>query len=519
MKYSPLIRHLVKATGEARIAGEDLASRLSQRFLGESDIIRKSLFHAVCDPRFMLHAVGTMKWTRLAKKHLEAFATKLMKIDGLTTEIALELLDECLNEWFMLMMDDINTDQEFKTYSEKLVEENNKREDKLEKTLNQFMKQIDPQIKEEDQETTEDQKVTEDEELTEDENEEEYEVEKDEFGNEYEECGGMNDSKKYDNETTDDKNDDENKGNEVDRDELGKEDDEDVEDEIENPHFGRCGGKGCREKIKNRFLKKLPQSLLELVKRIGRTGDDIFETSGSFLTASKSDIIGITVGNDLNSVLPSELALLSHPNTENIFLNNFVSKRLQVFASASSGCKAGKKHENGPIIICLDTSGSMHGEPIIVAKALTMAISIIAQRQKRKVILVKYSDSYEGMVIEKFSRQLVLVKRFLSEFESGGNNENKMFGWLFNDLLPSVNKNFKSADILCITDFGWNRICNETMNVIQAYKNQGMLWYGLNINPGLFTLREDEQCTQLIDSLWNYKNGQCMEVKNENAYS
>lgn len=513
MRYSPLIRHLVKATGEARIAGQDLASRLSPRFQEESDVIRNTLFHAVCDPRFMLHADGTVKWSSQAKKHLEAFAARLMRIDGLTTEIAQELMDDFLDDWFRLMMNSLEENfKEFNPVPTITEDEDYKNSKKLKDTLDLFMKQTEPEGQEEEKEDENISKFGFEDELYKDSDETIASEE--------------NDKETPDNYNGDEINEELDKDIENNTEESGEEDtdsdekeeesagkgEEENKDDVEKPRFGRGGGKGNRMKIENRFLRKLPPSLMELVKRIGRTGDDVFETSGSFPTASKSDITGITVGNDLNSVLPSELALLAHPNTEHIFLNNFVSKRLQVFASASSGRKAGKKEENGPIIICLDTSGSMFGEPVIVAKALTMAISIIAQRQKRKMILVKYSDSYEGMVITKFSRQSAEVKAFLNEFETGGNNESKMFGWLFNELIPTVDKDFKSADILCITDFGWSSIHSKVMDVIQDYKKQGMRWYGLNINPDRFFTDEEKQLLQLIDSLWNYDRGKCIEV-------
>ena len=48
------------------------------------------------------------------------------------------------------------------------------------------------------------------------------------------------------------------------------------------------------------FLNNVPQSLIELAKRIGRFGDNIYETSGSFASSFKSVIAGITIGDDLS---------------------------------------------------------------------------------------------------------------------------------------------------------------------------------------------------------------------------
>lgn len=136
-----------------------------------------------------------------------------------------------------------------------------------------------------------------------------------------------------------------------------------------------------QKEVEDRFLTQVPPSLIRLAKLIGRSGDGIMSTEGTFSTASKSYIGGITTGDDLNSLLPSELALLSESSTQRLFYKNYITKRLQVFASMSHESK-GKKHRDGPIIICMDASGSMEGDPVLVAKALTVAICIIAQRKR-----------------------------------------------------------------------------------------------------------------------------------------
>jgi hypothetical protein len=44
----------------------------------------------------------------------------------------------------------------------------------------------------------------------------------------------------------------------------------------------------------------------------------------------------------------------------------------------------------------------------------------------------------------------------------GGNDENSMFEWLFREILPREEK-FRTADILCISDFGWGSIVLEVL--------------------------------------------------------
>jgi uncharacterized protein with von Willebrand factor type A (vWA) domain len=271
------------------------------------------------------------------------------------------------------------------------------------------------------------------------------------------------------------------------------------------------------QRLEERFLQKIPQSLIELARRIGRLGENGFHKEGKFLSAGKSDIAGITVGNDISAVLPSELALLSERQTQDVFYHKYTSRRLQLFASASQS-DSPKKHQDGPVIVCVDTSSSMNGEPVMVAKTLAIAIAIIAWRQKRDVIMVKYSDNYDYINLGHNRSRMGELLQFMSIVTSGGNNEDAMFAWLFKEVKPSF-PDYKTADILCVSDFGWMPIMSETEEIIKAEKEQGMRFYGLNVvadNPFTqFQLETEQFMTPMdvCDSVWTYENGECKEVK------
>lgn len=105
---------------------------------------------------------------------------------------------------------------------------------------------------------------------------------------------------------------------------------------------------------------------------------------------------------------------------------NYAEKRLQVFASASSG-EQKKQRQDGPVIICLDTSSSMNGEPARIARMLAIAVSIYAMRRRRKVMVIKYSNTHK---IETFTKRRVdrsRLMKFLQWTGVGGNSENSMF--------------------------------------------------------------------------------------------
>lgn len=66
------------------------------------------------------------------------------------------------------------------------------------------------------------------------------------------------------------------------------------------------------------------------------------------------------------------------------------------------------------------TSGSMMGLPIMVAKALTAAVAIIAWRRNRNVVIVKYSDSYSYKNMGNKPSSIGELSKFLSMTDMGG---------------------------------------------------------------------------------------------------
>lgn len=506
MKYSVLIRKLIKASEEAKWQGVDVAERLKERCVYGIDIIRQTLMNCVCDPRFRMHIGAIPNWRELVRRQLEDFAARLQSITPLTEEVAMAEMDSMLSEWIASAMSlSEAADREMKYVS---IDKGD-RHQYIRKALEDYVNGV-PLEDEQDLSTlawsgeeTKDSMM--------------YDEE-----NEGDEDGEVTDQHGEDEES---------EGDDESSEREGEDDNEDDENPLSmfgngSSAYGIGRGRGNEREIEDRFFANVPPSLIELARRIGRSAELDGEPQGSFMSASKSDIAGITTGNDLNCILPSELALMASPTTENIFYKNYVTRNLQLFASVSHSSKS-KNHHDGPIIVCLDTSGSMMGEPVTVAKALTFAVCIIAQRKKRKVIVVKYSDTHEPFFLRNISAERKQLLDFLKFSESGGNNEDELFRWLFTDLLPSQG-DYQYGDILCVSDFGWTGISPETMELIRQEKEKNMKFYGLNIGrkdfedgffPMLASMSRSDDDTgwgtpdKVCDSLWEYTNGVCKEVK------
>ena len=132
-----------------------------------------------------------------------------------------------------------------------------------------------------------------------------------------------------------------------------------------------------RKKIEKEYYRY--PVLHEIVKMIGRAlpkrkdeKDDIICKYIPALLSSPAISTGfeqISIGNDLSNVIPAEIAMLSETVTETVFLKKYAEKQLSVFSCEPPNFtqkKIQKKQtkprlEKGPIIVSIDTSGSMLG--------------------------------------------------------------------------------------------------------------------------------------------------------------
>jgi uncharacterized protein with von Willebrand factor type A (vWA) domain len=206
--------------------------------------------------------------------------------------------------------------------------------------------------------------------------------------------------------------------------------------------------------------------------------------------------------------------MLAEKGTQDIFYRNFAEKRLQVFASASSGERK-KEHKDGPVIICLDTSSSMNGEPATIAKMLSIAVAIYAMRRKRRVMIIKYSYDYQCETFTSMKKDSHKLMDFLKWHGTGGNDENRMFKYLFEKRLPQEPA-YDTADILCISDFGWCYLEDDVQQMIKKAKEDGMIFYGLGVNMHEMKMYGIEDSMDICDSKWIWEANDCYEVDDNN---
>lgn len=144
------------------------------------------------------------------------------------------------------------------------------------------------------------------------------------------------------------------------------------------------------EKFRLAVRLRMDPKLMEIAKLTGRMTRMALEKRRTRVRQEPSEITDVEAGSDLGRVLPSELSLLSHPLTRRDFLRRFAEGRLLQYRLD------GKAPEGrGPIVACLDSSGSMTGQNEVWSKAVALALFQIAFREKRAFACVHFGSAEE----------------------------------------------------------------------------------------------------------------------------
>ena len=173
----------------------------------------------------------------------------------------------------------------------------------------------------------------------------------------------------------------------------------------------------------------------------------------------------VTSGNSLNKMLPTEKALLSSEILKPLFIKKYTEKQLLEYEVENN-----KRKGMGPIIVCLDTSGSMKGKQIEWGKALCVAMLEIALKQKRDAHIMMFDTNvYNKWTFLKGEAEPNDIVDIASIKASGGTNfyiplERSL------DIISNA-KDFKKADVTFITD-GDCALNEEQTKKVKNVKNQ-----------------------------------------------
>ena len=203
---------------------------------------------------------------------------------------------------------------------------------------------------------------------------------------------------------------------------------------------------------------------------------------------------GIMRSDDIARMLPVELSLLGHPRLNTLWHAKRAEKTLMTYQlqgvlsehtpqereitqeQQEEQLKPDKGH--GPVIICLDTSGSMQGQAEQVAKALTLEALRMAFEEDRRCYIYSFSgpDQFLQHELDLTSGGLSSLLQFLQQSFHGGTDITRP---LLQALHKQQQEGWEQADILLISDGRFPPQAQLAERIKKAKTSQGLRLHGV----------------------------------------
>lgn len=226
--------------------------------------------------------------------------------------------------------------------------------------------------------------------------------------------------------------------------------------------------------------------------------------------AYKGEIAGLRLSDSFSDVLPSELALYNNHSTRQIFKMKYAQKQLLSYFYTRNieykktheeieDVEVGKTLEHkGPMIICVDTSGSMQGTPERVAKTVAFALAQKSLEKERGCYLISFSTGIETMDLSSFNSTdgITNLVKFLRMSFNGGTDANPA---LTHSVKLLEEKEWKNADVLMISDFVMGKLGVELEGKIKAQQEQKCRFFSLAVTSG-----GNNEVISTFDKNWIY---------------
>jgi len=220
---------------------------------------------------------------------------------------------------------------------------------------------------------------------------------------------------------------------------------------------------------------------------------------------SREEIVGIRLGRDIEYALPSELALLSDPDTSLLFDLKFVESRLMCFEMQGivpvleyhdfeEDVQVQEQEKQGPMVLCVDTSGSMHGMPETIAKAVVLYMASKARADKRPCYLINFSTGIQTLDLGESMGMESLI-RFLQMSFYGGTD---VAPALRHALDVMKKDDYLKSDLLIISDFIMGHLPANLLKQIELQREGGNKFYSLVVGSSFMS----DRIKTLFDQEW-----------------
>ncbi|MBK8013565.1 MAG: VWA domain-containing protein [Deltaproteobacteria bacterium] len=208
----------------------------------------------------------------------------------------------------------------------------------------------------------------------------------------------------------------------------------------------------ARVELGDRLMKS--KKLQRLARLVGAFREVAFEARRRRIYRAPQELHSIATSGSLERILPSELIGLNPARTllHREFMRRYAEGALLAYDFTSPA-------SSGPIVICLDGSGSMQGSKELWAKAVALTLMEIARRERRRCLGLIFSSGHALFEVELLSkngsahtRSQIRVEellRFAEYFPAGGTDFEPPLRRAL-DLVTETT--YRRGDIVFITD-------------------------------------------------------------------
>lgn len=183
-------------------------------------------------------------------------------------------------------------------------------------------------------------------------------------------------------------------------------------------------------------------------------------------------VVDVTLGGELSRLLPSELTLLASEETELLAIKKLVEHQALEFR-----LEGREPLDQGPVILCVDSSGSMAGARNEWAMGVALAVLEVCAMQRRAFCLVHFDGTVQKTFEVPASGRLGLPKliEMVSFFSGGGTAFAPPLEWS-SSRISQRDGVWSKADVILVTDGGgsWG-------NAVAELKSQNASVYGVAI--------------------------------------
>ena len=214
------------------------------------------------------------------------------------------------------------------------------------------------------------------------------------------------------------------------------------------------------------------------------------------LPDAPGQILGLRFGANLARMVPVESARLRHPVLRKLWRAHLAEARLQVWDESAVLREAvpdprgawqvvpeehtHRPRERGPMIVCVDTSGSMRGAPEQLCKAVVLEAVRTAQRERRACHLIAFGGAGELVewTLDADVEGLDHLFRFIGQAFDGGTD----IATPIERAVERVNdEGWHEADVLILSDGEFGATPAALQCLDQARERHGLRVQGLLI--------------------------------------